>query len=106
MVTDLDPAVEHAAYGRAGRRDRSPAVEELVPQIREPFSDSLRLPGVEAVLQLFDLRVHRVQRLEMRLRDLVDKAVDEVARGRLLVGGRIERGHVEGLHRRSATSAP
>ena len=95
MVTDLDPAVEHAAHGGAGRRDRSPAVEELVPEIREPFSDSLRLPGVEAVLQLLDLRVHRVQRLEMRLRDLVDETVDEVARGRLLVGGRIERRNVE-----------
>ena len=68
-----------------------------MPEIHEPRPDTLRRPVVEAVLELLDLGVHRVERLEERLRDLVDESIDELAGIGLLVDGRVERRHVEGL---------
>ena len=68
-----------------------------MPEIHEPYPDTLWWPVVEAVLELLDLGVHGVERLEERLRDLVDESIDELARMGLLVGGRVERRHVERL---------
>ena len=77
VVAHLDAAVEHAADGRARRRDGPSSVEELVPEIRESCPDLARRRRVDRVLELLDLGVDGVERLEERVRDLVDQSMDE-----------------------------
>jgi hypothetical protein len=59
-VFDLDDVVDDAAHCVAGRRERAADVQQVVPQLAQPISRQLGGRRLDAVLELVDLRVERV----------------------------------------------
>jgi hypothetical protein len=95
VLADLHAAVEHSPDGRPRRRNGSPAVQELVAEPGDPFAHPRLRPGLDRVLELLDLGVHRIHRGEEGLGHLVHDALDEDADGHTLLGRRMEPGWIE-----------
>jgi len=90
VIADLDSAVENSAYGRPSSGDRSPAVQELVPKVRDPQANPARRPRVDRVLELLDLSVGGIQRLQLGVTNVIHETVDELTYGRILLSGWVE----------------
>ena len=67
------------------------AAKELVPEIGESHAHTSRRQRVQSVLELLDVGVGRIERVEERIRDLVDEPLNEPAHRRTLLRGRVER---------------
>jgi hypothetical protein len=66
------------------RSDRPPDVEEIVPQLRDPNPHLARGPAFDALFELVDLFVQRIDQIEEVVGDQIDDVVDDHARA--LVG--------------------
>jgi hypothetical protein len=74
---DVDSPVDDAVHCVAGRRDSLAGLEEVVAELREPFSDARRGPVLDVILQLVDLLVQGVDQVEEPLGDLVHEVVGD-----------------------------
>ena len=71
----VDDAVDRVARGA----ERPPHVQEVVAQARDAVADLLRRPALDAVLELVDLVVQRVDEVQVVLGDEVGQLMRQLA---------------------------
>ena len=77
VAAELDPVVDDFPDRVPGGRQRAPDVQHVVAQPREACADPLRVPLLHVVLELVDLGVDVVDKVEEAFRDVVGEVVGE-----------------------------
>lgn len=72
-------------------------MQEVVPELGGALADPAGRPLLDVVLELVDLLVQRVDRVQVALRDVVDELAERLRRTRPVTEGRRRRSRVVGL---------
>ena len=95
-----DAAVHHPADSVARGSESATHVQQVVTEPGDSLADDGRGPDLHVVLEVVDLVVHRVDQVEVALRDVVDEAVEDHARAAFVAvrsAGRVHIARVVGL---------